>query len=163
GQVDQPTASAMNAALKEIGAIPAGQSEARSTQHLAVATEQPRANPQSPQEPNRPEQTELPFAVEGKVVSRERPGVGGLKVQIVDKNVGDKGDVLLAETTTGNDGGYQVTFSAAKIGKQRPDLQARVLADQALLGVSDVRYDASNRETLNVLLTPEASSSLPSE
>jgi len=106
----------------------------------------------------------MTFIVEGRVASRQRAGVDGLKVEIVDKSVGE--DIHLAESTTSDDGGYRVTFSVAdlqKRGKQRPDLQARALAGETLLGVSDVRYDASNREILNVGLTAAVSSSLPSE
>src|SRR5262245_20878836 len=49
----------------------------------------------------------LTFTVEGKVVSRLRAGVGGLRVEIVDKNVG--ADVRLAEAVTDEDGGYCAT------------------------------------------------------
>jgi len=38
-----------------------------------------------------------PYVVEGRVVSRPKAGVGGLRVEIVDTNVGD--DVRLAEAT----------------------------------------------------------------
>jgi len=104
------------------------------------------------------------FTVDGKVASINRAGVGGLRVQIVDKNVCNDQD--LTETITNDDGAYQAAFKAAslqKLGKQRPDLQARVFAGQKFLAASEVRYNASNQETLNVLLTQETSSALPSE
>ena len=97
------------------------------------------------------------FEVEGQVVSRVSAAVGGLRVLIVDKTVGD--DELLREAVTDEGGAYQATFTGAGLrrrGKDRPDLQARVFADDTFLGASEVRYNASNRETLNVLLTEEA-------
>lgn len=111
-----------------------------------------------------PEDQSTTFTVEGKIASRSRAGVGGLRVEIVDKNVG--GDVRLAEAVTDDAGGYTATFKLADLqqrGKQQPDLQARVFARETSLGVSEVRYNASNRETLNVLLMEKADSSLPSE
>ena len=46
-----------------------------------------------------PRQIIVTFTVEGKVVSRSRAGVGGLRVEMVDKNVGDD-DVPLAAALT---------------------------------------------------------------
>lgn len=102
--------------------------------------------------------------VEGKVASRLSAGVGGLRVQIVDKTVGD--DVPLGEDVTDEGGEYQTAFTDADLrrrGKVRPDLQARVFAGGKFLAASDVRYNASNRETLNVLLDEKAVSALRSE
>lgn len=104
------------------------------------------------------------FTVDGTVSSRSRAGVGGLRVVIVDKNVGE--DVHLKETETNDRGNYQVTFPITGLQercKQQPDLQARAFAGEKFLGASEVRYNASNRETLNILLTKEADSALPSE
>lgn len=104
------------------------------------------------------------FTVEGKVASRFRAGVGGLRVEIVDKNVGM--DVPLSEAMTDDSGAYRRTFTITDLrqrGKQRPDLQARAFVGETPLGASEVRYNASNRETLNVLLTEEAVSALASE
>src|SRR5262249_31988341 len=75
------------------------------------------------------------YRVEGKVASRARAGVGGLRVQVVDKNVGQ--DVPLAEVSTSNDGSYRTTFPYGG-PKQKPDLQARVLGGEKFLGASDV-------------------------
>ena len=44
------------------------------------------------------------YTVTGTVLSPALPGVGGLTVQLVDKNVG--GDQVLATTQTASDGGY---------------------------------------------------------
>jgi hypothetical protein len=104
------------------------------------------------------------YHVDGKVVSPSRAGVGGLRVEILDKNICD--DVYLAEAVTDEGGGYAATFTMAdfcKRGKQRPDLQVRAFAGPTFLGASEVRYNASDHETLNVLLTEEMSSALPSE
>jgi hypothetical protein len=106
------------------------------------------------------------FTVEGKVVSRLRAGVGKLLVVIIDKNAGEIGDVLLAKAVTDDSGEYRVTFgigNARERGKRRPDLQARVLAGETFLGASAVRYNAANREKLDVLLTEKASTALASE
>ena len=136
GSVDEPTANALNAALKELGAL----------------------------DPATPGADSATFQVEGKVTSRVSAGVGGLRVRIVDKTVGK--DIPLAEAVTDENGAYQVTFTDAdlrKRGKAQPDLQARVFAGETFLAASDVRYNASNREILNVLLDEKASSALRSE
>jgi hypothetical protein len=104
------------------------------------------------------------YRVEGKVASRVSASVGGLRVVIVDKGVG--GDVQLAETSTNEGGTYQATFSDSDVrerGKAQPDVQARVFAGDAFLGASDIHYNASQHETLNVLLEDQAASALRSE
>ena len=103
------------------------------------------------------------FVVQGIVASPDRAGVGWLRVQIVDKNVGP--DVPLAETVTDERGNYQINFVSRSLrerGKKQPDLQARVYAGKAFLTASDVRYNATNQETLNVNL-PADSTALASE
>ena len=105
-----------------------------------------------------------PYRIDGHVVSRSRAGVDRLRVEIVDKMVGD--DVPLAKTLTDEDGAYHVTFTDANLrqrGKTQPDLQARVFADDTFLAASDVRYNASKRETLDVRLDEKTSSALRSE
>lgn len=104
------------------------------------------------------------FIVEGKVSSRVSAGVGMLRVRVVDKTIGD--DVLLAEVLTSEGGAYLATFTDAGLrqrGKAKPDLQARVFTGETFLGASDVRYDASTHEILNVLLDDKTSSALSSE
>lgn len=100
------------------------------------------------------------FRVVGRVASDTRAGVGGLRVLVVDKNIG--GDVTVFETTTGADGSYQAAFAYAG-QKQQPDLQARVFSGETLLGASEVRYNASNAETLNVLVEAAADTALLTE
>jgi hypothetical protein len=110
------------------------------------------------------EDAEKEFVVDGKVVSRSSAGVGKLQIRIVDKNVGDP--VPLAETATKEDGTYKATFTISDLqrrGKDLPDLQTHAFAGDKFLGASEARYNASNRETLNVVLTEEASTRLPSE
>ena len=104
------------------------------------------------------------YRVDGKVSSRASAGVGGLRVMIVGKGVG--GDVQLAEVVTDDGGAYHATFSDTDLqrrGKTQPDLQARVFAGDTFLGASDVHYNASQHETLNVLLEDKATSALRSE
>ncbi|HBB87905.1 MAG TPA: PA14 domain-containing protein,virulence plasmid 28 protein [Blastocatellia bacterium] len=104
------------------------------------------------------------YQVSGSVISQASPGVGGLRVEVIDKNIGH--DVTLNQTSTDENGKYQTSFPASAFrsaGKVRPDLQARVYADQVFLAASDVRYNASNNETqLNVTL-PADSKDLASE
>ena len=105
-----------------------------------------------------------PYRVEGKVASRVRASLDGLRVVIVDKGVG--GDVQLVQATTDDGGAYQATFSDSDLrrrGKAHPDLQARVFAGDSYLGASDVRYNASQHEALNVLLEDKAALALRSE
>lgn len=90
-------------------------------------------------------------------------GVGGLDVEVVDRNVGQ--DVLLARVTTGEHWRYEARFTGLD-GKAQPDLQAQVRADETadvpVLAASDVRYNATDHETLDIL-PPANSPGLPSE
>ncbi len=104
------------------------------------------------------------YDVQGKVSSRVSASVGGLRVVVVDKGVG--GDVQLAEAVTDDRGAYRVTFPDSAVlqrGKAQPDIQARVFTGEVLLSASDVHYNASRHETLNVLLQDEAVVNLKSE
>ncbi len=104
------------------------------------------------------------FGIKGRVSSRVSAAVGGLHVVVVDRCVG--ADQTLAETLTDSRGNYEVSFSNADVlqrGKPKPDLQVRVLAGENLIAVSDTRYNATPRETLNVLLKDEVSTNLASE
>ena len=106
---------------------------------------------------------DVTYTVVGTVTSPDRAGVNGLRVQIVDKNVGP--DVFLAQTVTNEDGSYKVSFVAKSLDqrcKQKPDLQARAYAGETFLAASEVRYYANTLETLNVTL-PANSAALPSE
>lgn len=98
------------------------------------------------------------YNVSGRVLSRDRAGVVGLRVEIVDKNVGF--DTRLAETGTDERGSFKTSFTAAafreKSNKARPDLQARVFVGADFVAASEVRYNATTDETLNVSLPSDA-------
>ncbi len=103
------------------------------------------------------------YSITGAISSSDRASIGGLQVRIVDKGVGQ--DVLLAQTTTNPCGDYSLAFDASLVtsrGKKRPDLQARVYSNETLIAASEVRYNASGKETLNVTL-PADSPALQSE
>jgi hypothetical protein len=100
------------------------------------------------------------FSVTGKVASETRAGVRGLRVIIVDKNVG--GDVMVFETSTNPDGTYHAVFTYAG-QKQKPDLQARIMSGERLLGTSAVHYNAINEETLDVIVQHAAGKVLATE
>src|SRR5689334_272994 len=103
------------------------------------------------------------YTVSGVVSSPDRAGVKGLRVDVMDRNI--SGDVLLTSASTDDRGRYQATFPASTLRerkKQQPDLQARVFADKTFLGASEVRYNASHSETLDVEL-PANSAALASE
>ncbi len=104
------------------------------------------------------------YLIKGTVASFRGAEVAGLRVEIVDKNVG--ADVRLGEVSTVESGNYQCTFKLDPIrqrGKQQLDLQARVYLRKTFLGSSDTCYNATTRETLNIILPQEADSLLPSE
>ncbi|MFE9328205.1 neuraminidase-like domain-containing protein [Nocardia sp. NPDC052278] len=103
------------------------------------------------------------YTVRGVVASPDRPAVAGLDVYVVDRNVG--GDVELARVATDERGHYVATFNSDELrcrGKTAPDLQVQVRSGHELLGVSEVRYDAGNREVLDVTL-PSSSGNLAAE
>jgi hypothetical protein len=110
------------------------------------------------------EEAQVALVVEAKVVSRSRTGVDKLRVQIVDKNVGAR--VQLAESATKDDGAYRAMFTISDLqrrAKDLPDPQTHAFAGDTFLGASEARYNASNHERLNLVVTQEASTKLPSE
>ena len=114
----------------------------------------------------RPNPDTVVFAVNGKVTSRDRAGVGGLRVAIVDKNVGEGRDILLAEAITNGDGSYRTTFIIGGLlqrGKERPDLQARVFAGERFLGASKVSLQRHEPRDPECPLDGGRRSALPSE
>lgn len=100
------------------------------------------------------------FVVAGKVTSTTRAGIGGLRVVIVDMGVG--GNQILIETTTQTDGTYHINFNYAG-PKLKPDLQARAFRAETALGASEVRYNASTEETLNITVQEAADKVLATE
>jgi hypothetical protein len=105
------------------------------------------------------------YTVTGSVSSPVLPGVGGLAVELVDKNVG--GDHVLASTQTDADGSYTFseTISQAYLAdhhKTRPDLQVQAHADGKLVAASTVWYSAPTAVSLDIEL-PATAPGLPSE
>lgn len=105
------------------------------------------------------------YVVSGTVSSPDSVSVGGLTVELVDKDVGP--DVPLATTKTDTWGNYtvRVTISPESLRKRHktsPDLQVRVSSGSTFLAASDVQYNASTSVTLNVVL-PAKSTALASE
>lgn len=100
------------------------------------------------------------FRVTGRISSDSRAGVSGLRVVILDKNAG--GDAPVAETATAPDGTYRVAFTYDG-QKAKPDLQARAFTKELLLGMSEVRYNAANDETLDVPLSDDVQTALADE
>lgn len=104
------------------------------------------------------------YVVDGRVASRTSAAVAGLTVRVFDRAVG--GDMQLAETKTERRGSYEASFPLGFVrrrGKDAPDLQVRVFDGERLLGASSVRYDASQHETIDVLLDEKSSKALASE
>ncbi|MGI8960802.1 MAG: neuraminidase-like domain-containing protein [Bryobacteraceae bacterium] len=102
--------------------------------------------------------------VSGRVYSSQRAGVGGLRIQAVDKNAGP--DLALAEGVTNDRGAYSIRYSTALPGlnsKSAPDLQVRALNGATLLSASEIRYDASPNETLDVVVPDASATALASE
>ncbi len=106
------------------------------------------------------------YVVTGTVSSPDSASVGGLALQLVDKNVGAADDVV-ARGETLPTGGFTLTaeISAEQLRQRRKtqaDLQVLVLDGDATLASSIVRWNASPTEELDVSL-PTGLSTLPSE
>jgi hypothetical protein len=104
------------------------------------------------------------YEVTGKITSRNSASVGGLRVLLLDKGIVETPP--LAETTSTEDGSYQLSFDASQLEphkKTRPDLQVQVRVGETVVGNSEVRYNAGLNETLNVTLADNAIATLPSE
>jgi len=104
------------------------------------------------------------YAVSGHVYSAARAGTGGLSLQVVDKNAGP--DVLLGRGVTDESGAFAISYAIATLArrnKKSPDVQIRVYNGATLLGSSDVRYNASRSETIDVHLPESSALSMASE
>ena len=107
--------------------------------------------------------SEVTYHTEGTVRTSVGVGVGGVQVRMFDKNI--RKDVMLSESWTDPNGHYHIEFDVGLLRqnkKQTPDLQAQVFRGTTLLGSSEVRYNASYNEQLDVLLPPDVVG-LPSE
>ena len=110
------------------------------------------------------------FVVTGHVSSATSLALAGLKVQLVDKNVG--GDVVTGSSTTGADGAYSISVVIgppimALRFKRSPDLQTQVVTvdangAQTIRATSPVAVNATSPLVLDIAL-PEAMPDLQSE
>lgn len=106
---------------------------------------------------------EANYTISGTITSPDRADLRGLQIQIVDRVVGNS--IHLVETLTDDCGKYRITFPARMVtdrGKQRPDVEVRVHAAGRLVATSEVRYNASSNETIDVEL-PANSTELRAE
>lgn len=104
------------------------------------------------------------YTVSGHVYSAARAGTDGLSLQVVDKNAGP--DVVMGKGNTDEGGDYSIAYGVATLprrNKKSPDIQVRVYRGATLLGSSDVRYNASSFETIDVRLPDSAAGSMASE
>jgi hypothetical protein len=141
----QGTRDAVVAFQKEHGLEPTGIVDSKTAGAIGAAAEE-----------------SMIYVVRGTVTSPDSAAIGGLGVEIVDKNVG--GDVSLATGTTGERGDYEIRFTDALLRRREkpaPDLQAKVSRDKTFLAASETDYNAPTEVTLDVLLPPGAP--LPSE
>ena len=91
--------------------------------------------------------------VHGRVTSATSASVGGLVVQVVDRNIG--GDRTVAQTKTDAAGRYSASYPRDKLGdgqKLHADLQVAVLVNDQVASRSAIRYNATDDEELDVTL-----------
>ena len=105
------------------------------------------------------------YIISGSVKCQERGGIGGLTVKLRDKHIGS--DMEMAETTTDEFGAYRMVAvvqpsTLEQRQKTQPDFQVHAYIGETFVGKSEVRYNASQNETLHVELAA-GSSALPSE
>jgi hypothetical protein len=96
-------------------------------------------------------------AVHGRISSRSSASVGGLRVEVLDLNVG--ADRIVAETTTDARGLYSTPYPREKLGdgqKTRADLQVTVVIGDRVVARSVVRYNASDDEQIDLTLPADA-------
>jgi hypothetical protein len=155
GEVDGATHAALGTGTAVVVVPPGSQPQSLpgSTGVVGGGTAPPR---------NQPPEGFGTYTVDGIVSCPDRAGIGGLRVELVDKNVGS--DLPLVDTVTDDRGRYQVSFAppVPALKKTQLDLQGRVYAGQAFLAASDVQYNATSHTTLNVNL-PANLAQLPSE
>ncbi len=114
--------------------------------------------------------SECTYVVSGNVSSTTSLALGGLKVQLVDKNVG--GDIVEGSTTTDVNGAYAISVvighpTSAARRKIQPDLQTQVIQIGAngastVVAASAVALNAVSPLSLDIVL-PAATTGLPSE
>src|SRR5260370_25768382 len=82
-------------------------------------------------------QTAPSYTVSGRVYDNKRAGVGGLSLQVVDKNAGP--DIVLAHGNTDARGAYSISYPTAPVfqaGKSNPDIQVQVMVNAVTWGSS---------------------------
>ena len=129
GEVDEPTANALNALLNELGVL------------------------DQPTEPAKPRL----FIVKGRVRQTDgRPFTAGT-VQVFDKDL--RSEELLGESTLDSSGFYEVRYSLEQFRraeKQAADLIVRILNPRReVLFSTDVIFNAAPVQTIDIVLTEE--------
>lgn len=90
------------------------------------------------------------FTVQGTVSSSSGLSVAGLRVKIIEKRT--NGENLLTETNTNTSGNYSTSFQ----GNLPINIGAQVYnSQQTLLGSSEIHYNASRREIINVRINAQ--------
>ena len=142
GIVDDQTAAEINRAVDEV---------------------QPNQAPENKQDQQPEAPAEQRYRVTGVVVSRASASLGGLDVEIVDRNVGMP-DTSLSNAVTDDVGRFTSSFAASAItaGKKLPDLQALVSGSEGRIATSDTAYNAGPITQL-IVEVPEDAAGLPSE
>lgn len=101
--------------------------------------------------------------VSGNVSCATRAMGSGLMLQVAGKKAGTA-DAILGKGTTSDGGAYSVSYGVSALQRKAiPDIQVRVYNGTALLGTSEVRYNAKSSEVIDVRLPDTAASLLPSE
>ncbi len=100
------------------------------------------------------------YVVTGSVITPALPGVAGITVALVDKNVG--GDVQLDTTQTASDGSFSFQHVISdpylhEHQKTQADLQVQVMDEASVVASSDVQYSTPLTTTFNVTLPAGAS------
>ncbi len=96
------------------------------------------------------------YLVRGHVSTDQGVALSSVKVVAVDKHVG--GEDRLGEEVTDPDGSYRILYglvSSKEKKKQRPDIQIKAISSEdggEPLAISNVRYNAGQEETINVIV-----------
>src|SRR5882757_10044336 len=101
----------------------------------------------------------MDYTVNGVVASTTGAPVASVLVIAYDRQVA--GEILLGQDISNADGNYTITFNSDKLQlRYKPDIEVRATlagtptaagaAAATVLGRSEIRYNASPRETINV-------------
>lgn len=89
------------------------------------------------------------YTVQGTVSSSSGTSIAGLRVKIIEKRM--NGENLLTEANTSASGNYSTSFQ----GNSPINIGAQVYNGQTLLGSSEIHYNASRREIINVKINTQ--------